>query len=136
MSGLEEVLLDANVVVRLLTDDPQEMADRARALFERATQGELRLLLTPLVVAECVWVLRSFYKRPLGDIASALQQVGAAEGVRLQPSGLISEALEAMARHNVDFADAYLAAQGRSQGQRVASFDGDFKKLGAGTLTP
>lgn len=136
MKGAEEVLLDANVVIRLLTGEPPEMATRAEALFERAARGEFRLLLTPLVVAECVWVLRSFYKQPLADVAAALQQVGATEGVRLQPPGLIGEALEAMAHHNVDFADAYLAAQGRGQGQQVCSFDGDFRKLGARVLTP
>ena len=54
------VLLDANVLPHYLIGDPQGMADRARTLLERAERGELMLILTPLILAECVWVLKSF----------------------------------------------------------------------------
>ena len=129
-----EVLLDANVLLRYLTGDPAPMADRARVLLERAEGGEFTLLLTPLTMAECVWVLKSFYKQPLTAIAEALQQVLALDGLRVQDAGLISDALMSMARANVDFADAYLAELGKAGGLKVATFDQDFRRLGGETL--
>lgn len=112
------VLLDANVLLRYLIGDPQGMADRARTLLERAERGELVLILTPLILAECVWVLKSFYKHSLADIANALQRVLALDGLRTQRLDLVSDALSSMARHNVDFADAYLIwpSRGRPRG--------------------
>jgi predicted nucleic acid-binding protein len=126
-----EVLLDANVLLRYLTGDPEAMADRARLLLERAEGGEFTLLLTPLTIAECVWVLNSFYKQPLPTIADALQRVLALDGVRVPELSLVSDALLSMARHNVDFADAYLAERGKADGLQIASFDRDFRRLGA-----
>ncbi|BDP40758.1 ribonuclease VapC [Deinococcus aetherius] len=129
-------LLDANILLRYLTGDPKPLADRARMLFERAERGEVRLILTPLTVAECVWVLKSFYKHPLPVIASALQQVMALGGVTTGQEGVVGDALTSMARHNVDFADAYLAELARRGGMSVATFDADFGRLGVTLLAP
>ena len=129
-----EVLLDAHVLLRYLTGDPVPMADRARALLERAESGEFVLVLTPLTIAECVWVLKSLYKQPLTAIADALQQVLALDGLRMQDAGLVTDALSTMARANIDFADAYLAELGKTRGLKVATFDQDFRRLGGETL--
>lgn len=127
-------LLDANVLLRYLTDDPRDMADRARLLLERAERGEVRLVLTPLTVAECVWVLKSFYRHPLPAIASALGQVMTLDGVVTQQAAVMSAALTLMARHNVDFADAYFTELAQREGIGVATFDADFARLGVTLL--
>ncbi len=49
--------LDTNVIIRHLTGDPPAMATRATAVLA----GPGPLLLVDLVVAECVYVLESFY---------------------------------------------------------------------------
>jgi predicted nucleic acid-binding protein len=127
-------LLDANILLRYLSGDPEDLADRARLLFERAERGEVHLILTPLTVAECVWVFKSFYKHPLPAIAGALQQVMALEGVSTEQEGVVGAALLGMARHNVDFVDAYLAELARRDGLSVATFDRDFGRLGVALL--
>ncbi|GBF05369.1 PilT protein domain protein [Deinococcus aerius] len=128
-------LLDANILLRYLTGDPQPLADRARQLLERAERGEVRLVLTALTAAECVWVLKSFYKHPLPAIAAALRQVMMLDGVVTRQEAIVDAALTGMARHNVDFADAYLSELARREGMSVATFDGDFGRLGAALLT-
>ena len=54
-------LLDANLVLRFLRDDHPALSPRATALFASASRGDCALVLPSVVVAECVWVLRSFY---------------------------------------------------------------------------
>jgi predicted nucleic acid-binding protein len=49
--------VDANVLLRLITNDPPELAERAASLVERAEQGEVILKVSSIVVAEVVWVL-------------------------------------------------------------------------------
>lgn len=36
--------IDANVLLRLITDDPPELAERAAQLFVRAEQGDILLI--------------------------------------------------------------------------------------------
>ena len=58
----ERQWVDANVIVRFLTKDSPDLSPRSLQLFRRAADGELVLRVTPLVVAEVVWVLGSFYR--------------------------------------------------------------------------
>jgi predicted nucleic acid-binding protein len=121
--------VDANVLLRLITDDPPEMAAAAAALAERAAGGDLTLRLSPLVVAEMTWVLKSFYGFPADRIAGVLSTLARADGVATEEEGIVLAALQTMARAGVDFVDAYLAEKARASGEAVASFDGDFDRL-------
>jgi predicted nucleic-acid-binding protein len=88
------------------------------------------LRIAPLVVAETVWVLLSFYGHPREGVAEALIALLRADGVRVEEGRLVIAALESMARSNVDFVDAYLAEVARAIGEAVCSFDQDFARLG------
>ncbi|MDO8186855.1 PIN domain-containing protein [Conexibacter sp. JD483] len=61
--------LDTNVIVRHLTGDPPEQAARATAVLATAE----RLLLSDLIVAECVYVLQSFYEVGRARIAELMR---------------------------------------------------------------
>lgn len=122
--------LDANVLLRFLTGDPPELAERAAGLLERAQRGEVLLRVHTVVVAETVWVLDSFYDYSKEDISRALIPLLEQPALRVEGARTVVRALETMAAKNVDFADALLAETARSRGEGVASFDRDFRKLG------
>ena len=128
--------VDANVLIRFLTDDPPEMAERAEHLLRRAERAELLLLVHPIVVAEVVWVLQSFYGHPRDRIACQLLPLLDRPGMRIQQSKAVIGAISAMAQRNVDFADALLAELARARGQGVATFDRDFRRLKVEQLEP
>jgi predicted nucleic acid-binding protein len=124
--------LDANVVLRFLTGDPEEMAREARGLFERAEQGEVALFLPVLVVAEIVWVLHSFYDHDLPAIDETLSGFLTAPGIEAEDLDVVLESLHLAATRNVDFVDAYLAARATREGAPVCTFDAsDFERLPA-----
>jgi predicted nucleic acid-binding protein len=133
---LKLVWVDANVLLRLLTNDPPEMAEKAAALAVRAQRGEVVLRVAPLVVAEVVWVLGSFYGFSRREIADALTGVLMAEGVDAGDRELVLATLHSMAEANVDFVDAYLAQAAVAQGQAVCSFDEDFRRLDVDIVKP
>ena len=123
--------LDANVLLRFLTGSPPELAGRAARLLEEAQRGEVSLRVHPVVVAETVWVLESFYEYSRGEISGALIPLLEQPAVRVEGARIVARALTAMAENNVDFVDALLAETARSRGEGVASFDKDFSKLAA-----
>jgi predicted nucleic acid-binding protein len=54
--------VDANVILRFLTKAPPEMAERSARLMAKSERGEVSLYMSPLVLAEVISVLKSFYR--------------------------------------------------------------------------
>lgn len=128
--------VDANVLLRLLTGDPPDMASRALELARAAERGEVRLKLAALVVAEVVWVLGSFYRFDRRRIAEVVASLVTAEGVEVEHEEVVLAALLEMSDANVDFVDAYLAEVARRHDEPVASFDRDFDRLRVRRVEP
>src|SRR5690606_22389748 len=109
-----------NVLVRHLTADPPEMAERATAFLADAAQ----LYLADLIVAETVYVLESFYKAPRDQIALAMRALLSMRSAVTVDPALLLRAIEVYEFDRLDFAEAYLVACAESTGVgRVASFD-------------
>jgi predicted nucleic-acid-binding protein len=102
------------------------MARRATALL---ASGE-RLLLADLVLAECVFVLESFYELARTDVAMLMRAALALPHIATVDSVLLLRALEVYELDRLDFAEAYLVAQAETTGVRViASFDRAIDRL-------
>jgi len=86
--------VDANVVLRFLTGEPEEMAVRAAHLMKRAEAGEISLFISPLVLAEIIWVLKSFYRYSMGDIAEVILALVTAQGIEVDDRELTLQAVE------------------------------------------
>ncbi|HEY2141641.1 MAG TPA: PIN domain-containing protein [Solirubrobacteraceae bacterium] len=112
--------LDTNILVRHLTGDPPEMAIRATAAL---VTGE-RLLLTDLVLAECVYVLESFYEVGRARVAALMRAAIALPSVAVIDTEVLLRALEVYEVERLDFAEAYLVANAEATGvRRILSFD-------------
>ena len=73
--------IDANIILRYLTDEPREQAEGAARLFGAVARGDEEVLLEEVVVAEVVWTLASYYRMPRSDITSALLELLAEEHI-------------------------------------------------------
>lgn len=128
--------VDANVVLRFLTGEPAELAEKAARLMARAEGGEVVIVLSALVIAEVIWVLKSFYRRSLKEIADVVIPLMSAVGIEVEDRDLLIQALELASEKNVDFVDAALALQAARRSEPVCSFDGDFKRLPVERVSP
>ncbi|MBO1348798.1 MAG: PIN domain-containing protein [Hormoscilla sp. GUM202] len=133
---MNDMWLDANVSIRLITTEPPELFQRSLRLVERADRGEVTLRLLPMVVAEVIWVLRSFYQYPRTQIAELLLPLVTRQGVVLEEADIVIAALDRMAIANLDFLDAFLAETARRRGGYVVSFDRDFRRLEVDWVEP
>lgn len=112
--------LDTNVVIRHLTGDPPEMARRATRVL--AESGPL--LLADLVVAECVYVLESFYEVERTQVAGLMRAAIALPSIETIEADLLLRALAVYEVDRLDFAEAYLVAQAEASGVgQIVSFD-------------
>ncbi|PDM40007.1 MULTISPECIES: PIN domain-containing protein [unclassified Geobacillus] len=126
-------ILDANVIVRFLANDDEIQSPIAYRLFEKAVNEELTLVLHPLVIAECCWVLESKrYGYTKEEIAEKLKQLVEAHCIKTIDKEIVLQALMNYYKHRVDFTDAYFASfiQHSPSAQAVITWnEKDFKKL-------
>jgi predicted nucleic-acid-binding protein len=96
------------------------MAARATAGLAAADE----LLLVDLVVAECVYVLESFYDVERERVAELMRAAIALPAIKTIDSATLLRALEIYKVDRLDFAEAYLVAQAEATGvSSVLSFD-------------
>lgn len=122
-------LIDTNLIVRYLVQDHEKHAKAAEKLLDACDRGELVIVVLPAVLAECVFVLDSFYGRPRADIASALGTLISSPGVEISDAAVHLDALQRYRQTKLHFVDCLLAATAAAEKTPVATFDQDFRKF-------
>lgn len=118
---------DTNLFIGLIAGPANRLHEPALAIFRRVADGDLALIVTPIVVAEIVYVVRSLMGWTRAVTAERVAGLLEADGLVLTEGPTLLLALRLFgARSKLDFADAYLAAIALEVGPAVvASFDGD-----------
>ena len=125
----ERRLVDTNLIVRYLVQDNEKHAKAAGRLFDACDRGDLVIVLLPVVLAECVFVLESFYGHARGDIASALGRLISSPGVEIGSASIHLDALDRYRKTKVHFVDCLIAATAATEDMPIASFDRDLRKF-------
>ena len=125
----EKRLLDTNFIVRYLIQDDERQAQQAERLFGACDRGEVQLVLLALVLAECVFVLQSFYKRSREYIAEGLQMLLSNPDVVIADKGVYMDALARYGSCKAHFVDCTIAAHGAAGKLAIATFDEGFAKF-------
>jgi predicted nucleic-acid-binding protein len=113
-------------VIRHLTGDPPKMAAQATA----ALAGDQDLLLTDLVLAECVYVLESFYEVERPRVADLMRSAIGLGTIKTVDPAVLLRALEVYELDRLDFAEAYLVAQAEATGvNAILSFDRSIDRI-------
>ena len=126
----ERRLVDTNLIVRYLVQDHEKHAKAAGRVFDACDRGEVVIVVLPAVLAECVFVLESFYEHPRADIAAALRTLISSPGVEMSENAVHLDALDRYGKTKVHFVDCLLAAAAKAEDSPVATFDEDFRKFG------
>ena len=121
---MRQAYVDANVILRYLTNSPPKLAERAAKLFAQVEGEKVALLVPDLIIGEVVWTLESFYGFPKPQIAQTLRAFFARDGIVVRDTDLVMDALTLYEEKNINFADALLGAFALREGPQVAySFD-------------
>lgn len=116
---------DTNVFIALLVGPSHPLHEPALSILRRVADGQLGLLVTPIVVAELVYVGRSLLRWTRVVAAERLGELLSADGLVVAEAATIQRALQLYGKGSrLDFADAYLAAAALEVGPAVvASLD-------------
>lgn len=113
-------LVDANVILRYLLNDNQEMAQQAKAVIEGGAYTK------PEIIAEVVYVLKDVYHATRADIRVFIQEM--LNSVRCVESEAVTYAVDVYADTSLDFVDCLLIAYHVLGKEDVFTFDKSLAK--------
>ena len=116
------VMLDANVILRYLLNDNEEMASEA----EKAIKSQTALI-TIEVIAEVVYVLKRVYAIDKAEIKESV--LGFLSETEVEEREVLVIGLEIYAEQNLDFVDCILYAYRCVKKYDILTFDKKLKKL-------
>jgi predicted nucleic-acid-binding protein len=116
MTSRSTCFVDTNLFVRYLTNDDPRKAEAVEDLLLKAKSGTIRLITSHLVIVELIWVLASYYDQSNDTISDFIRAILNTEGLVIENSGTIEEALSIYEEENIDFVDAYIISYLRSKG--------------------
>jgi len=125
-SPKNEVLVDANVILRYLLKDHEEFFRKAEEIFDKAFSGKVKIEILQAVLAEVVYVLEKLYKVKREEIAGVLCELLKVKTVSIKDKDVVLQALDLYHRKNMDFIGALLCTYGKKK--NVLSFDKDVQK--------
>lgn len=118
-------MIDTNVIIRYIVGDGGDCADKARALFQNAAEGNIILVIPEIVFIEIVHVLQSYYKHDRADICKALRLLLRLPGVETMTlMSILKRSLDNYEAVNAPWPDALIAAHALEANMpEVYSFD-------------
>ena len=108
--------LDTNVILRFLLKEDPQLFQAVEPLFLQAEQGDLEIYIHPIIIAEIIWTLESYYEYSKEKIAEVMIQLVEAKGVVVPDKEIIVRALQDYKEKNVDFIDSYLVQYANKKG--------------------
>lgn len=115
-------IVDTNVILRYLVGDDPKLQSRALHFFQQAQKGDIKLTIKTLVIAECCFVLESFYQKSRLEITDAFK-------IFLSQRWLIVEDRDILLNlwdwylNKFHFVDAYLLSWAEINKGEILSFD-------------
>lgn len=123
------VVVDANVVVSLLTGRHEKQHQAARALLQEAEDGNLVAVLPQFVVFEVTYVLQSLYNVTGDRLATMIRDLVAFPGVQTTDDCSWKRVFEVWPNPLPSLADAAIVAvAATNRHDAVATFDRKLKK--------
>lgn len=121
--------IDANVIIRYLTEDIPQQADKVEQRLLQAKEGKLYVAITSFIIVEVLFILQSWYKLTKGEAITKLQTFISPNFIKVERKKSILEAFEFYKEKNIDFVDLLNFAIAKEDKAKILSFDKDFDKL-------
>lgn len=116
-------ILDTNVVLRFLFGDDQILSPRASAIIDQIKSGEQTVIITSVVITECVFVLQKTHRVPRDMIVSRLNGILSLRGVSGDEIEMLMESLAIYRSTNLSIVDSILLHASRKMGLPILTFD-------------
>ncbi|MBE6082480.1 MAG: type II toxin-antitoxin system VapC family toxin [Tissierellaceae bacterium] len=117
-------IADANIVLRYLLNDTEELAKKATEILENN-----EVYIPNEIIAEIVYVLEKVYKVKNDEISNTLKNLFQYGNLKVIDLDVVEEALDIYGKKKFDFVDTLLYAYYKIKGYEIYTFDKKLNKL-------
>ena len=122
-------VVDANVILRYLLGDVEELYKKAEEIFSQVIAGRRTIFIPQVVIAEVVYVLMKLYKVPKEKVVLSIEFFLNLKNCKIQDKKAVKEALKIFSANNISFVDALLCAYARANNYQLTTFDAKLLKV-------
>ncbi len=116
--------IDANVILRYLLDDHEELSSKSAAIIDHE-----QVHLSVEVICEVVYVLGGVYKVNREQLSSLLLSFLDLQNISVDDLDVLQVAFPAFAEKKIDFVDAILYSHHIVHGDQIITFDKRLAKM-------
>ena len=116
--------VDANVILRLILNDNDEMVEKARTQLLSDT-----FFIKREVIAEVIYVLSGVYKTERKDVARTILEIMETDGIFIESENIVRYAMNVYQTHTLDFLDCMLHAYQSVENEEAFTFDQKLQRL-------
>jgi len=116
-------IVDANVVLRYLLRDDEELFQKSFALLEDVKTGKETIIITEGVLAECVYVLMKVYRVDRVLISEKMGELFSYKGIGNTDRDDLISALQIFGRTNLSIIDCILCSRAVNHDMTLVTFD-------------
>ncbi|MHB8362053.1 MAG: PIN domain-containing protein [Patescibacteria group bacterium] len=121
---MKVIIVDANIILRFLVKDNDDYFKRSNALFKQVSEGKVQIYISPLIIAEVIWVLYKIYKINKSDITEKLSNLISDKNIIIKEKSIVLKSLKDFSdKNNISFPDAYIANTSIDNSMEIYSFD-------------
>jgi len=129
---MKTYFVDTNIFLRVAVKEDEKSFSQCSLFLKTAEAGKIKIVTSNFVLAECVWVLESFYKIKKNKILKILKGIRALRNIKLEDDVDLGTAMRIFSKINVKYIDALIASNPNIQAKKleVVSYDKDLDKIG------
>lgn len=123
-------IIDANVILRYLTNDVPDQARRAGELLTKVEAGSEDVFLPDIILADIIWILEGYYKQSRAQIRDWITTILSLQGLEFSDKNIALDALDIYVDKGIDWSDAFAVSQMTERGiTEIYSFDKHFSRV-------
>lgn len=126
---MKSFIVDANVLLRFLTNDIVEQAERVEKRFKEAEKGGITLTILPICVIEVIFHLEHWYHYNRQDASHLVETLLSPDWLNVIDKDAVFEALRLYTNETIDFVDILLWVMAGKEKSSILSLDKDYDHL-------
>ncbi|HLD04034.1 MAG TPA: PIN domain-containing protein [Candidatus Dojkabacteria bacterium] len=130
--------LDTNIFLRFFVKEDETSFHNCFRVIEKIQNNKLKAITTNLIIAELVWVLKSYYRLDKKEIIMFISAINSLNGLKLQDKFELPLSISYFKNHTVKFINSLIASIPQIQNKKwsIISYDKDFDNLGVKRFEP
>jgi len=120
---MREIVVDANVLLRLILGDVPDQFLKAKDLFSNARDGKIRIFIYEITIFELDFIMEKYYKIAKKEVISRLVELVGTKYLKVESRDAFMKTFLAYEKSKNSFVDCFLVTKTKTEQRELFTFD-------------